>query len=297
MIEIISLSAHGFDLDIAPLAGGGIARLDWQGLALLRPAVSGAVAARDPLGLSCFPMTPYVSRITDGVFTWGDVTTAIAPNMAGGTHPLHGIGWRKPWDVESQSDDHVSLVLSHAGDADWPWAFTTRQDFTIHPDHVEHRLSITSQDNHAFPSSLGPHPYFNAKDATITFEAQSLWEISGESLPTHQTRPPVVDQLAAGVSAASLDLDHCFEGWDGVATIRWPTHCVRIEAKIQLDSMDLPCTRLQLYTPKGENFFCLEPVTARCVAFTTRNPHEHGVVSLTNQTLTIGTRIKPIDKF
>jgi aldose 1-epimerase len=290
MTEIITLSAHGFDLDAAPLAGGGIARLDWNGLPVLRPALPGAVAARDPLGLSCFPMTPYVSRITDGVFTWGNVTTHIAPNMAGGAHPLHGIGWRKPWAIESQAEDHLCLTLSHAGDADWPWAFKTRQDFRLYTDHVEHRLSIVSEDKRAFPTSLGPHPYFNAKDATINFAAKALWEISGESLPTHVARPTVVETLDQGVSASSLDLDHCFEGWDGVATISWPTHAVRLEASLSLDGVDLPCTRLQLYTPKGENFFCLEPVTARCVAFTTQTPSEHGVVNLSTQELSILTR-------
>jgi aldose 1-epimerase len=293
MAELVSLSAHGFDLDIAPMAGGGIARLDWNGLPLLRPALPGAVGARDPLALSCFPMTPYVSRITDGVFTWGDVTTSIAPNMAGGAHPLHGIGWRKPWDIESQSENHITLVLKHAGDTDWPWAFTTRQEFTIFPDCFEHRLSIKSADNRPFPSSLGPHPYFNTRDAIITFAADALWEISGESLPTHQARPPVVDDLGTGVHASSLDLDHCFEGWDGVATISWPSHAVCIEAKTSLNGTDFPCTRLQLYTPKGEDFFCLEPVSARCVAFTTSNPSEHGVIDLTDQKLAINTRLAP----
>lgn len=293
MIEIITLRAHGFELDVAPLAGGGIARLDWRGLALLRPALTGAIGARDPLGLSCFPMTPYISRITEGVFTWGDVTTNIAPNMAGGAHPLHGIGWRKPWRVEAQSDHHVALILDHSGDQDWPWAFVTRQEITIHQDHVEHALSVTSQDPRAFPASLGPHPYFNAQNATIALQAASLWEISGESLPTHQARPPVVDALAAGVSANGLDLDHCFEGWDGKATITWPTHALSIEASCRLGGRALACTRLQLYTPKGEDFFCLEPVSARCVAFTTADPALHGVVSLRDDTLEITTRMRP----
>lgn len=293
MTDIVSLSAHGFDLDIAPLAGGGIARLDWHGLALLRPAVNAAVAARDPLGLSCFPMTPYVSRITDGVFRWGEVTTDIAPNMAGGAHPLHGIGWRKPWRVEAQSDTHMALLLEHEGDQDWPWAFSTRQDFVIHRDYVEHRLSVTSCDPRAFPSSLGPHPYFNAKDALVQFNAQALWEISGESLPTHQARPLVVDDIAAGASAASLNLDHCFEGWNGVATVTWPTHTLALQAHSELGEATIACTRLQLYTPKGEEYFCLEPVTARCVSFTTADPASHGVVNLGDETLSIVTKFIP----
>ena len=293
MTDIVSINAHGFELDVAPYAGGGITRLDWLGLPLLRKALAGAVAARDPLGLSCFPMTPYVSRITDGVLTWGNVTTHIAPNMVGGSHPLHGIGWRKPWDVIDQTENHIALRLDHTSDADWPWSFTTRQDFTLHADHFEHCLSVTSKDRRSFPTSLGPHPYFDNKDATITFNADALWEISGESLPTHMARPPVVDSLATGVGATSLDLDHCFEGWDGHALIRWPSHAARVQAFCAIDDTIFPCTRLQLYTPKGENFFCLEPVTTRCVSFTTSDPSLHGVVDLHDQTLSITTKIFP----
>ena len=294
MSDILTLSAHGFDLKIAPAAGGGIARLDWQGLPLLRRAVDGAVAARDPLGLSCFPMTPYVSRITNGVFTWGDVTTQIAPNMAGGRHPLHGIGWRKPWRVVSQTAQHIALMLDHTGDEDWPWAFKTHQDFTVYPDHFEHRLSVTSADPRLFPASLGPHPYFDAKDAMIHFEADALWEVSGESLPIRQAKPSVVDDLKRGVAATCLDLDHCFEGWNGIAAISWPSHALRIEARCRIDGEDLACSRLQLYTPQGADFFCLEPVTARCVAFAEPDPARHGVVNLRDQTLEIATKIFPL---
>jgi aldose 1-epimerase len=293
MTTILSLDHAGFELDIAPDAGGGIARLDWQGLPILRPALAGAVAARDPLGLSSFPMTPYVSRITDGVFHWGDVTTAIAPNMAGGAHPLHGIGWRRPWQVKDQTKTFAHLVLSHEGDADWPWTFQTAQEFRLHDDHFEHVLSVVSQDNRPFPASLGPHPYFHAEHAQIRFDAKALWEISGESLPTHKARPKVVDDLGSGIAATELDLDHCFEGWDGRATVSWPSHKVRIEAACQLGDAAIACTRLQLYTPKDQNFFCLEPVSARCVAFGENDPSLHGVVELGPDRLSITTTFWP----
>jgi aldose 1-epimerase len=293
MRDVINFEVGDFFLSIAPNASGGIARLDWRGHPILRPALEGAVNARDPLGLSSFPMTPYVSRITDGVFTWGDVTTDIAPNMVGGAHPLHGIGWRKAWKIVSQTDTSLILELVHDGDVDWPWSFVTRQHFALYGDYVEHVLEVTSTDGRPFPASLGPHPYFNATDATITFGAQALWEISGESLPTHKARPHVVDDLGAGVAASSLDLDHCFEGWNGRAKIAWSDYQVRIEAQCALDGVAYPCTRLQLYTPRGKNFFCLEPVTARCVAFTEPDPSIHGVVELGGQTLTITTRFYP----
>ena len=291
--ELLEFSAHGFDLSIAPLAGGGIARLDWQGKPVLRPALAGAVAARDPLGLSSFPMTPYASRIVDGVFRWGDVSTHIPPNMAGGAHPLHGIGWRTPWSVVAQDETSIEIGLDHAGDTNWPWAFESRQRFHLFEDHVEVRLSVTSRDARPFPSSLGPHPYFPSDGAEIQFDAAQLWEITGEALPSHLARPPVVDHLANGVAATSLDLDHCFEGWNGRARIKWAEHGVEVGASVLVGDTPCPCTRLQLYTPPQAGFFCLEPVTARGVSFTAPDPYELGVVELVDQSLTIVTTLTP----
>jgi len=291
--DLLELSAYGFDLSIAPLAGGGIARLDWHGKPILRPAVEGAVAARDPLGLSSFPMTPYASRIVDGKFVWGDVSTHIPPNMAGGAHPLHGIGWRTPWSVVSQDESSIEIALVHDGDANWPWAFESRQRFQLFEDHVEVRLSVTSRDPRTFPSSLGPHPYFLSHGAEIQFDSAQLWEISGEALPSHLARPPVVDHLAEGVAATSLNLDHCFEGWSGRARIKWAGHGVEVGAAVLVGDTPCPCTRLQLYTPPGAGFFCLEPVTARGVSFTAPAPYELGVVELNEQSLTIVTTLTP----
>ncbi|GIU67759.1 hypothetical protein [Candidatus Phycosocius spiralis] len=295
-VHSISLSAHGFELEVAPEAGGGIAGLSWYGYPLLRPAIEGAVASADPLGLSCFPMTPYVSRIVDGVFTWGGVRTAIPPNMAGGSHPLHGIGWRNPWRVLAHSDSFLEIELHHFGDISWPWAFITRQLFHLLPDAFELTLSVESLDPRPFPASLGPHPYFVSDAATLQICAESLWETTGEALPSHTARPPAIDQLYRSVKVTELDLDHCFEGWNGRAQIDWPSHGLILEANLWVDETPSPCTRLQLYTPPRAGFFCLEPVTARAVAFTTSNPKELGVIELEQQKLSIVTRIVPFMK-
>lgn len=291
--DLIELSAYGFDLAVAPLAGGGIARLDWNEKPVLRPAVTGAVQARDPLGLSSFPMTPYASRIIDGVFSWGEVTTQIPPNMAGGAHPLHGIGWRTPWSVVSQGEASLEILLVHQGDTHWPWAFESRQRFQLFEDHVEVSLSVISRDSRPFPSSLGPHPYFLSDGAEIQFDAAELWEITGEALPSHLARPPVVDALLKGIPAISLDLDHCFEGWNGRARIKWAGHGVEVGAAVLVGDTPCPCTRLQLYTPPQAGFFCLEPVTARGVSFTATEPSELGVVEMVDQRLTIITTLTP----
>jgi aldose 1-epimerase len=293
-VTLVTLKAHDFELVIAPEAGGSIASLDWQGLPVLRHASEDGLKARDPLSTASFPMVPYAGRIVDGVFEWGGVTTAIPRNMDGADHPLHGNGWRNVWQSGERSQDRLTLRYLHTGDETWPWAFEATQSFTLHADHVEMTLSVTSNDPRPFPSNLGPHPYFVAKDAIISFDVEALWETSGDALPVSLARPPVVDQLANGAPARELRLDHCFDGWRGAAKVSWPTHCVEMTASVQAQGHEQDCTRIQLYTPEGADFFCLEPVTARPAGFQSSDPFALGIVELqTGETLSITTRLRP----
>jgi aldose 1-epimerase len=294
-INLITLEAHGFHLTLAPEAGGSIAALDWRGLPVLRRALMDGLAERDPLSASSFPMVPYAGRIVDGALSWNEVNATIPKNMAGAEHPLHGNGWRSVWRVKEQTPTSIALAFSHQGDVSWPWAFLATQSFTLHADCVEIELSVTSTDPRPFPATLGPHPYFVAQDAVISFDVEALWETSGDALPTGLARPPVIDQLAKGAPAHDLRLDHCFEGWTGPAKISWPTHCVEMTAKVRAPDRDAGCTRIQLYTPEGADFFCLEPVTARPAGFQAADPFALGIVELRmGETLAITTRLKPV---
>jgi aldose 1-epimerase len=294
--QLITLNAHGFALTVAPEAGGSVTALDWQGLPVLRRALMDGIEARDPLSASSFPMVPYAGRIVDGVLAWREVSARIPNNMHGADHPLHGNGWRNVWQAGEQSQDRLTLRYLHEGDETWPWAFEATQSFALHADHVEMMLSVTSNDPRPFPATLGPHPYFVAKDAIISFDVEALWETSGDALPVGLARPPVVDQLANGAPARDLRLDHCFEGWRGAAKVSWPTHCVEMEASVQAQGRKQDCTRIQLYTPEGADFFCLEPVTARPAGFQSSDPFALGIVELQQgETLSITTRLRPSD--
>ena len=79
---------------------------------------------------------------------------------------------------------------------------------------------MTNQSTQAAPAGLGWHPYFVKRAGSrIALRASGRWEMGPDKLPTR--RAPV-----AGLDAecASLDVDHCFDGWDGVAQLRDDAH-------------------------------------------------------------------------
>jgi aldose 1-epimerase len=51
-------------------------------------------------------------------------------------------------------------------------------------------------------------------------------------------------------------LDNCFDGWDGRATIAWPARRLRLDL-----AAPGPFRHLVIYTPPGQPFFCVEPVS------------------------------------
>ena len=55
-------------------------------------------------------------------------------------------------------------------------------------------------------------------------------------------------------TVGDVALDNCFEGWDGTAVLTWPDRRLTIEA-------DSTFRHAVVYTPLGESFFCVEPVS------------------------------------
>jgi aldose 1-epimerase len=58
------------------------------------------------------------------------------------------------------------------------------------------------------------------------------------------------------VPVGARDIDHCFGGWDGHATIAYPSSGVRLAFEC-----DPVFGHVVVYTPPGKPFFAVEPVT------------------------------------
>jgi aldose 1-epimerase len=232
--------------------GGGVREFSWRGLHIFRPAVPGA--ENDPFSLSCFPLVPYANRIAHGRFAFAGREVQLRRNWDRDPHPLHGQGWKAAWTIEQTAAAQATMEYFGGGD-EWPWRYRARQDFEVLADGLEIRLGIENLADDTMPGMLGLHPYFpQPTTALVTARARTVWLTDAQSLPVQEVLAPADWSFDRARGAARVGLDHCFDHWDGVASVRWPDRILNISA--------VGCRSLHVYTPPGLDFFCLEPQTA-----------------------------------
>ena len=113
------------------------------------------------------------------------------------------------------------------------------------------------------PGMLGLHPYFPQPAlATVQARARTVWLTDAQSLPVQEVLAPQAGLSSGARGAARVGLDHCFDHWDGIASVRWPDRLSNISAS--------GCRALHVFTPPGVDFFCLEPQTAEVGALNRR---------------------------
>ena len=258
----IRLEAGQLSANIAPAVGGALAGFFAGKLPLLRPALRSGPYAGHPLGMACFPMVPFANRIDRGRFSHAGRAVLIARNVPE-RHPLHGHGWQSPWDVAAFDGRSTRLVF--LDDRRWPWPYEASQEFTLEPDSLTITLTLHSLAAESFPASLGLHPYFpRAGGASLEARCTRLWARDDSGIPTEAQSIPLRHDFGTASQVAGTDLDHCFDEWSGQAVVHWPPE--RAGLRIEADD----CRFLHVYSPGGEDYFCVEPMTARPDAFNPR---------------------------
>jgi aldose 1-epimerase len=269
MIELRSGSLRAV---VLPAAGGGLARLDWRRdagrargvpgpaataaggwLPLMRPAPAG-VAQPLPGQLACFPLVPWSNRIAPGGFEFEGRRVTPSPTRAGEPCPIHGDGWRLPWQVEAR--DEAGVVLSLYRRDGEPFAFTAHMAYALSGNALRVTLKVTNNGSRALPFGLGLHPWLpHPEDARLRAKADGVWLSGADKLPaSRSTALPAGWDFSPGASVqAATGVDNAFTGWDGCAEIDWPSRALRLRI-----SADMAC--YILYVPPGKDFFCFEPV-------------------------------------
>ena len=264
--EIITLRHGDSGVSISPAAGGCITRY-WQQTAgrvieWLRPASPEAIAEGDPLGMASFPLVPFSNRIRDGRFTFDGRDVSLPLNFLPEKHAIHGQGWQTRWSVVHTEDDTATIALDHAPDA-WPWRYTADQTFTLGEGCLSLMMTLTNRGDSPMPAGLGPHPYFvRTPQARISAAVDRMWVSDAEVMPTDLLPPPADMDVNAGVVPDRVAMDNTFTGWGHRVEIAWPEWRARLimEAPPPLDF-------LVVFTPPGEDFFCVEPVSNMTDAF------------------------------
>lgn len=246
MTEPITLSSTSLRCEIKPELGGCIAGL-WLGdIPVLRSTPASALVSVRLAG--SYPLVPFSNRVGHATLKWQGTSHPLVQNNGPEPHAIHGLGWQRPWQVLDQDDQLLMLACEHRADVSWPFAFDASQTFRLSGNTLELTLSMTNQASTPAPAGLGWHPYFVKRSRShIAFEAAGRWEMSDEKLPTHRQPSRGLD-----TDCASLDVDHCFDGWRGAVLLQDELLRTRITSSLD---------RLVVFTNGTRDFVAIEPVS------------------------------------
>jgi aldose 1-epimerase len=304
---LLRLAAGELRLALTARVGGSIAAFtrEWEEAGArrtvdwLRPASPTGLARQDPLSMASFPLVPFCNRIRNGRASFEGREIRFPPNhpAADSPHPLHGIGWQRPWQVAAQSVQEATLTLEVAASPAWPWRFSAQQHYGLDPDGVQVSIRMTNLDTAAMPAGIGHHPYFPHTSGTrLTAPATAMWRGDAEVMPLGLDDGEVVQRLREGVVLAELDLDNNFIGWERRATVEWRADAQGPARRLHMEA-EPPLDFFVVYCPQGYDHFCAEPVS-QCTDWLnlmgTHGPQELGGHRLApGETLEARFRLRP----
>ncbi len=245
MTTELTLANGKFHCVIRPDLGGSIQSLMYDGVPVLRVPPEVMRTVRD---MGSYPLVPFSNRIAKAQLQWQGTDHPLVKMGTTEEHAMHGVAWQRPWEVLESNDSFAMLSYEHKADGAWPFAFDVSQVFKLDGSTLTMTLSITNQAPSPAPVGLGWHPYFAKRaGAHISFDATSRWEMGADKLPT-------VLQATSSMASpcADLNIDNCFEGWTGAATLTDELLRMRVES-------NLP--RLVVYTKPSIDCIAIEPVS------------------------------------
>lgn len=262
---VIALRAGELVLELAPEVGGSIAafyqqrgneRFDW-----LRPASAQALEKRLPEGMASFPLVPFCNRIRNGRAMFEGRRISMPPNRGTSLHTIHGTGWQLPWAVEDCGSRQATLALDCESSI-WPYRFHARQFFTLFENKLEVVMDVENRDTVAMPLGVGHHPYLPHRPGTfLQTEVERMWVGDNEVMPVALERTDTVEQLRRGVLLSEVVADNNFTGWSRRAHVVFPgVGRQGSDASLTLYA-DSPLDYFVLYSPRGADHFCIEPVS------------------------------------
>ena len=207
------------------------------------------------LGASNFPMLPYCGRLCEGAFRFNEQLFRYPLNALPERHSSHGDAWTRRWTLDYL--DHRRAFMTLEEDAQAPLRYECTQEVMVDPNGVHVCLTIRNASPHPIPVGVGIHPYFaNRRLALVTASLPLRWQLDGELLPVSLVDNPDAPTLLRGQPVTEMPIVCEFAGWDGAATIEWPTLGVRVRVETAP-----ALTHAVLWVPQGEDFFCFEPMS------------------------------------
>ena len=252
-MTLLSLRDGHLLVEIDPEAGGSVARFAVHDRDILRPGPNGRGGTQG----ACFPLVPYSNRIANGRFEFDGKVVTLPANWPHLRHPMHGDGWSAAWQVVHADSTSASIAYEHDGQSGWPFRYRAVQEFRLRAGRLAVGLRLENREAYDVPGGMGLHPFFvREPDCQLAFRAASVWLADVEVLPISRVGLPPRWDFSRGERPDAVALDNCFDGWDGTATVTWPSR----QLKLELRASEI-FRHAVVFTPRGRPFFCFEPVS------------------------------------
>jgi len=267
-MTLLSLKTGRLGLELAPAAGGSVARLTIDGVDILRPTTGADIASGKGNDAAAYPLVPYSNRIGDGRLVFEGEAFHLERNWPGVAHAMHGDGWAHAWRVEKSDARSAEISYLHeraGGDGGWPFRYRARQSYRLDDDRLTVRMALENLEDRPVPAGIGLHPFFvRDPDTELACRTKAVWTADADVLPIERIALPPQWDFGVARKVDGVVLDNCFDGWDGRAAITWPAR--RLQLALEASQ---PFRHLVIYVPPGRDFFCVEPVS-----------HANGLVGL-----------------
>lgn len=194
MTERLMLENGDARVEVLPRLGGSLAAFDLKrGVDRLPVFRRWSGESESPRTFALIPMAPWFARISGGGIHWRGTFYPIARNDPEDTHPLHGDGWRSPWEVAERAADRVSLRLRSR--AIPPFDYEARLDYLLSGSTLEVRLAVRNCAAIPVPYGMGLHPWFpRTPDVTLQARTRGTWLPQPPELPTKVEPDPLPPQ-------------------------------------------------------------------------------------------------------
>jgi aldose 1-epimerase len=259
-MTLLSLRTGRLAVELAPSAGGSIARFAVDEIDMLRPMTVADTNSGRGDNAAAYPLVPFSNRIANGRLDFEGETFQLKRNWPGVNHPMHGDGWSQAWDVVRADPRSAEIVYEHpraGAEGGWPFRYRARQSYRLAADRLTVGIAIDNLEDRVVPAGLGLHPFFVREDDTeLACRTQGVWRADAEVLPTERVAVPREWDFSRSRPVNDVVLDNCFDGWTGRATITWP----RRRLQLDLEASEL-FRHLVIYVPPNRPYFAVEPVS------------------------------------
>ena len=255
-LKVITLQHKKIKLNLLPEIGGRISSLIFDDFHVLRPIPLHDIKSLFLYKGGSFPLVPFSNRIKNAKFKFNE--TEFNLNQNSFPHAIHGHGYLSEWSILEQTNASAKIIYRHhGGKLGWPWSYEITQSIHLNNLSCLMQFKLMNKSKSNMPFGFGIHPFFNFNDEIrLKFKASKEWDGQPEDFPT-KTKPIENNfNIRNGRALWKNEKTVCYENFDGKIQIIWPYKKKKITIKA-----DKIFNHLIVHVPKGEEYFCIEPVS------------------------------------